>query len=293
MRKVRITLSASMLVLVLAFASCTSLTYSERTIKTVDPQTSAHVMPVVSDLNVSDQKATTTCTFNEKLSQTDVNLGPNSRKVKELKAEALTEASKKLNCDIIVAPVYEVVAIDHQTVEVKVSGYPANYSGFRKASLSDIELLLKNDSLLLLSGNFSASDWQNTKIFTKSSFSRGPGFDIRIGAGLLPNVSVGFEYYLSEKLSVGIEGGYDFSDYYSRITAAIDARYYFSDKPFSPFVDFKGGVCIDSSVAYSFFGPSVGLSYKYLDFSAGILLVDFYEIVPTIGLNYNIQLKKK
>lgn len=309
MRKVRFTLSALVMTTIVAFSSCTSLTYSERTVKTVDPQSSAHIMPVVTDLNVSNQKSTTTCTFTEKLSQTDVAMGPNSRKVKELKAEALTEAAKKLNCDVIVAPVYEVTATDHQTVEVKVTGFPATYTGFRKASSDDIELLLKNDSLLLVSGGGLASDWQYTKILTRTSFSRGPGFDIRLGVGLFPSASLGFEYYLSNKFSFGLEAGLfngiedDFLDF-DQFGGAFDGRYYFSEKPFSFFVDLKLGMHgyrkwsyddDDYKTSLNFFvAPSVGVSYRYLDINAGVAYgFGYEEVIPTIGINYNLQLKKK
>lgn len=280
-------------VVLFAFSSCKSLTYSERTTKTVNPQASAHVMPMVSELEVAKDKSTTKVTFNEKMSQTDVSMGPNSAKIKKLKAKALGEAVEKLGCDVIVAPVYQVEALDNQTIEVTVTGFPASYKGFRTANTNDIDLLLKNDSILLISGGTLGSDWQDTRIVTHTQFSRGPGFDIRLGAGLFSGVDLnaGFAYYMSNKLSVGAQ--FSLLNLEFDTWAVLgDVRYYFSDKPFSLFADIKAGWMNDRYESGVAIAPSIGISYRYFDFSVGATLVGFEDFGVSAGLSYNIPLKK-
>ena len=117
--------------------------YDEAITHSVDVVTSAHITPIVADLNVQQTRITHKEVFANNIRQIDVE-HPRSEgsEISYIKNYTLTRAAKKYNADVIVAPTFEVsTSEDNKTVTVEVTGYPASYSNFRKATNADLDLI--------------------------------------------------------------------------------------------------------------------------------------------------------
>ena len=116
----------------LAFTSCGAFKATTTTTK------SAQVMdiygagviqkPVVADLEVKEEKVTGTAT------------GNSANSVSDMKVEAIADAVKKANADVLIEPKFETVTSGSKT-EVTVTGYPATYKNFRPITKEDAELI--------------------------------------------------------------------------------------------------------------------------------------------------------
>ena len=116
--------------------------YDEATASSISPVATAHTSPIVADLTVSSTRITHKEVFTNALTAEDLLNPDRSAEIKYLKSFTLTRAVKENKADILLVPVYEVsTSSDMKTITVEVSGYPASYTNFRKASTADLELI--------------------------------------------------------------------------------------------------------------------------------------------------------
>ena len=116
--------------------------YDEATASSINPVATAHTTPIVADLSVSPNRITHKETFGNAITESDIKNPELSAEIRYLKSYTLTRAAKTNNADLILVPVYEVkTSDDMKTITVEVTGYPASYSNFRKATTADLDLI--------------------------------------------------------------------------------------------------------------------------------------------------------
>ncbi|MBP5548741.1 MAG: hypothetical protein J6X58_07630 [Bacteroidales bacterium] len=116
--------------------------YDEATASSINPVATAHSTPIVADLTVSPKRITHKETFGNAITAADLTNPDRSAEIRYLKSYTLTRAVKINNADLILVPVYEVkTSDDMKTITVEVTGYPASYTNFRKASSADLDLI--------------------------------------------------------------------------------------------------------------------------------------------------------
>lgn len=116
--------------------------YDEATASSISPVATAHTSPIVADLTVSPTRITHKETFPNALTANDLLNPERSAEIKYLKTYTLTRAVKENKADLLLVPVYEVkTSEDMRTITVEVTGYPASYTNFRKASTADLDLI--------------------------------------------------------------------------------------------------------------------------------------------------------
>lgn len=94
--------------------------------------------PMIVDLDVSAEKIV--YTEKEMFANMDVTRAL-LNSVAELKEIAISRAARKYNADILVASTIDVITNKDGRLEITVSGYPARYVKFRKATTQDVDLL--------------------------------------------------------------------------------------------------------------------------------------------------------
>jgi hypothetical protein len=85
--------------------------------------------PVIVDLEVKENKVTGVATGNTDVVSSTI-----------VKQEAIADAVKKANADILVEPMFITETVDRK-ITVTVTGFPANYKNFRPIKQEDIPLL--------------------------------------------------------------------------------------------------------------------------------------------------------
>lgn len=116
--------------------------YDEATARSIDAVATAHTTPIVADLSVAPKRITHKEIFGNALTADDLINPSRSAEIRYLKDYTLTRAVKENNADMILAPVFEVkTSEDMKTISVEVTGYPASYTNFRKATNADLELI--------------------------------------------------------------------------------------------------------------------------------------------------------
>ena len=100
-----------------------------RTAKAIDIQNNGIIQkPTIADLEVKSPKVTGTAT----------SIGKQT--IETVKNNAVSDATKKANCDLLVEPIYETETTAGVT-KVTVIGYPATYKNFRPIVEEDIKLI--------------------------------------------------------------------------------------------------------------------------------------------------------
>lgn len=157
--------------LVAFFASSCATTqyrykYDESTARYLEPAMQGFITPSTADLNISNTRiyhteifannlttedfrtsyATTSTPFSvypsSQVQAVQSSANFDSKKITYIKNYTIGEAVKKYNADVIVGPIFEIkTSEDYQTITVTVSGYPATYVNFRKATKEDVELM--------------------------------------------------------------------------------------------------------------------------------------------------------
>lgn len=140
------TLKASLFLLLAIFmTSCTQpsyLTYykyDESTARYMNPaMLPGYITPTIADLDISETKISETETYKNTLTSRDMNSAENSPTIEYLKNYTISKAVKKHNADVIVAPIFDIkTSEDYETIEVTISGYPANFVNFRNVKATD------------------------------------------------------------------------------------------------------------------------------------------------------------
>jgi len=111
-------------------ASCSVSKSKSSTIKTIDIDLTGIVQkPVIVDLDVKENKVSGVATENTEA--VNINI---------VKQEAIADAVKKANADILVEPMFTTETVGSK-ITVTVTGFPANYKNFRPIKQEDIPLL--------------------------------------------------------------------------------------------------------------------------------------------------------
>jgi len=120
---------------------------------------------------------------------------------------------------------------------------------------------------------------------------------IRAGVGALTNINIGFGYYISEHLSLGVEatsanvmGGY---------AGVADIRYYIGKTDFRPFADVKAGYGvlgrnIDYQNVWDVMGSAMaGVSWRRIDLGVGATFDAWNDFLPLVNISYTIPFGRK
>lgn len=118
-------------VLLLSLASCAAFRSSTATVAQVE--TNVKQFPTIVDLDIQQQRITKTVSWNW-LSLEKYNL---SMRKKNLMADVIEES----NADILVSPQFKYVKVPFGRRTLTVTGYPATFKSFRKATEKDLDLL--------------------------------------------------------------------------------------------------------------------------------------------------------
>jgi len=84
--------------------------------------------PVIVDLNVKETKVTGTATMKRSMT------------LEVVKREAVADALRKTNADVLVEPKFETIT-SHRRITATVTGFPATYTNFRQIKEEDVKLL--------------------------------------------------------------------------------------------------------------------------------------------------------
>lgn len=113
--------------------------YNESTARNLEPEHIMLTTPVVADLEVQP----TRITHVEKDAYADIildELTTSPNYIENYKKIALSKAAKAHDADLLVGSMIDVQTIDERLV-ITVTGFPAKYVNFRKATLHDTELI--------------------------------------------------------------------------------------------------------------------------------------------------------
>ena len=134
----------SCLLVAAVFSSCSKKTYSYAETRIAEPTQNVNVVPVVAELEVSQERIT----YAERLSVKANSLSNSEFKalVEKEKAQIISNATSAHSADLLVAPVVSVQTDVKNNIIVSVSGYPAKYKNYRNATQED-QWFLGNDSV--------------------------------------------------------------------------------------------------------------------------------------------------
>jgi len=117
----------AVLFIIFSFTSCSVL--KTKTAKVIDINSSGVFQrPVIVDLEIKETKVTGTFTGNE------------GTQISIIKINAIADALKNANADVLIEPVFETVIANGKKT-VTVSGFPASYKNFRSMTVSDTVFL--------------------------------------------------------------------------------------------------------------------------------------------------------
>lgn len=128
MRKIAMILVAGAL-----FASCSQSTslYTAQTAEVIDH--GIHQLPMTAELDIKDTKVK------------GVAFGKISTPIDQLKDNAIANALKTVNADVLVEPIFEIVRTSSR-IDVIVTGYPGTYKNFRLMTEDDKKKLRVHDA---------------------------------------------------------------------------------------------------------------------------------------------------
>lgn len=118
----------AMALLPLIMASCRVYTYEERGARNIEPQHQVVTVPIVADVELLSTKK---ITYTETFTKADL------ENVESYKYMALAHAIKKYEADFLIGAIFEVNTKKDKSLEVTITGVPAKYTEFRKATPED------------------------------------------------------------------------------------------------------------------------------------------------------------
>ena len=130
-------------------SSCGTYTYQESTARFVEPSRAGFITPVVADMDVQNDKVVNEVEISVVLKKREINAimraemqGVESPLVLSWKKYALAQTIKKYKADDIVSPQFEIAPSQSKrdVLVVTVTGHPAVYRNFRKATQADVDL---------------------------------------------------------------------------------------------------------------------------------------------------------
>ena len=136
--------------LALMMVSCATYTYRETTARYVEPSRAGFITPVAADMEVQQQKIENSVEIEAVLKKRQITAimmaeakGVESAIVLNWKKYALAQTLKKYNADDIISPNFEIAPSNRREgyIVVTVSGHPAVYKNYRKATKEDVDLI--------------------------------------------------------------------------------------------------------------------------------------------------------
>lgn len=133
-------------VLTLTLSSCGSTPETVRyEARTVDAPVTAFTTPLTADVEINGEKIT----YSEEF--VIENAAFADTYVEGCKTQALHNAAKKYDADLIVSPVFEIKkSPTKRRITVTFTGYPARYKNFRAATMEDVMKKRTADSIYML-----------------------------------------------------------------------------------------------------------------------------------------------
>lgn len=123
------------IVLSVALTACSSKTYSYAEHRAVQPMQSVHAVPVVADLEVSQERITYSERLGVKVSSlSDKELHALLKEEKEIVQHNAMKAHK---ADVLVAPLVEVQTDANNQLVITITAFPATYKNYRSATAED------------------------------------------------------------------------------------------------------------------------------------------------------------
>jgi hypothetical protein len=123
------------LVLSVALTACSSKTYSYSEFRTTQPAQSVHAVPVVADLEVSQERITYSERLGVKVS--DLSDAELKNLVETEKQVVMSNAMKAHKADVLVAPLVDILTDGNNQLVLTITAYPAKYKNYRSATKED------------------------------------------------------------------------------------------------------------------------------------------------------------
>lgn len=134
---------------------------------------------------------------------------------------------------------------------------------------------------------------------TKANSNRASssGSHLRIGVGYPYQVSLGLDHPLGEHLNIGIE--VTSLTQMMGIGGDLNARYHFTSNALRPFIEARCGygllgTTLQCNNIYNIFTSCmVGVNYHNLDLAIGLQYDEINNLIPFVGINYSIALRRR
>lgn len=136
----------SIAIILLTASSCSTIRWSARDTASMNVTKSGiYTKPKVAELKIENTRATGSAAG-------DIN----EKSIETIKAEALQNALRASQADILVEPIYEVER-DGRTVSARVTGFPAKITGFKDITPEDTLAFTTASKMVVRSANLSST----------------------------------------------------------------------------------------------------------------------------------------
>ena len=280
-------------VLTLTLSSCGSTPETVRyEARTVDAPVTAFTTPLTADVEINGEKIT----YSEEF--VIENAAFADTYVEGCKTQALHNAAKKYDADLIVSPVFEIKkSPTKRRITVTFTGYPARYKNFRAATMEDVMKKRTADSIYMLT--------ISTETVTKSDVLIRPtgGFFFMELAGVMyfdgGNLGGAGEFsigaFLNKKKSFMLGVMQEHGKYYGGYlgSLALDFRYFFyfgPKKRLSVSLNVAPGLYFGADDMYSYYGVyDDGFGYAMKAGAAfNLHFTDMKNTGVSVGLGYKM-----
>jgi hypothetical protein len=170
--------ASTIALIVLSVASCKTVRWSTRDAATLHvTKSGVYTKPKVADLKIENIKVNGSATGNIK-----------EKSIATVKNEALQNALKTAQADILVEPIYEVDR-DGKVITARVSGFPAKVTSFKDITADDTLAFSAASKFYIRAANLNASDASSQAAekdaqTTKKKRARNAGLGLGLGLGL-------------------------------------------------------------------------------------------------------------
>ncbi len=144
MRHIFITVVALLAAYGMARADKTIFDFQTSEARAIDVAPSTHIKPLVAEVVVDTRTGRISDTWQLSAAELFARMieKDDPATIRNLKAYALFKSSQKHNCDLIVAPTFDV-RITNEGAWISVVGYPANFANWSSVNTTDYEWIGK------------------------------------------------------------------------------------------------------------------------------------------------------